>query len=442
MFGLLKKKISGFIEKLTKREEDKGEPEQHEKKEEPELAIKPEEQARTTEQHEKTGEKPIQPIEKTKPAIKPEEHPARTIEQPERVHKIEAPKPIRPEKTEEKPAPKEQIRQTPIQAAQQPQQETKVQLPQPTQGKPVLQQPKERELAPKLGLVSKVKSFFVREVEIKESEIAPLLDELHWAMLESDVSLDTAEHITQRLKEELTGKKIEKDKLNEKLRESVKRVLTETLSSQTLDLTEYIHAKGKPVKILFLGPNGAGKTTTIAKVAHYLKSKGISSVLAASDTFRAAAIEQISHHGEKLDVRVIKHDYAADPSAVAFDAIAHAKAKGIDVVLIDTAGRQETNYNLLKEMEKINRVVNPDLKLFVGEAVAGHAIVEQAKAFNDSLHLDGIILTKLDCDAKGGTSFSLGHELRLPIVFMGCGQGYDDLKKFDAEWIVSNVLAE
>ncbi|HLD76092.1 MAG TPA: signal recognition particle-docking protein FtsY [Candidatus Norongarragalinales archaeon] len=297
-------------------------------------------------------------------------------------------------------------------------------------------------MEPKIGFLSKIKSVFTNEVQIQEKEILPLLNDLNMAMLESDVSLDTADHLSIQLKERLVGQKIQKDQLAQKVRQTVRTVLAETLSGQTLNLASYIRSREKPVKILFLGPNGAGKTTTLAKVAHQLKKEGLFCVLAAGDTFRAAAIEQLSHHASKIGVKVIKHQYASDPAAVAFDAIAHAKTHHLDAVLIDTAGRQETNYNLLKEMEKINRVVKPDLKLFVGEAVAGHAIVEQAKAFHEALKLDGIVLTKLDCDAKGGTSFSLCHELKIPIVYLGVGQGYDDLRPFDAIWLLDNVLAE
>ncbi|MBI2445254.1 signal recognition particle-docking protein FtsY [Candidatus Micrarchaeota archaeon] len=304
------------------------------------------------------------------------------------------------------------------------------------------EQPKERKLEAKIGILSQIKGLISREVQIQPSELEPMLDELNMALLESDVTLDTAEHIVTTIKTQLSGRKVDKSRVQAEIQAAVKTALVEILDKPQLDLIDYIRQHDKPVKILFLGPNGAGKTTTLAKIAHYLKENDVRCVLAAADTFRAAAIEQLQHHGQALQVPVIKHQYGADPAAVAFDAIAHAKAHGLDVVLIDTAGRQETNYNLLKEMEKINRVVQPDLKLFIGEAVAGHALVEQAKAFNASLKLDGVVLTKVDCDAKGGTSFSVSHEVGVPIVLLGTGQGYDDIRTFDAAWLVSNVLAE
>ena len=202
-----------------------------------------------------------------------------------------------------------------------------------------------------------------------------------------------------------------------------------------------VKAKGEVAVVLFIGPNGSGKTTTIAKLAKQLQDRGITAVIAAGDTFRKAAIEQAQMHGDRLGVRVVKHAYGADPTAVAFDAIAHAKANNIACVLIDTAGRQETNYNLVKEMEKMDRVLAPHLKIFVGEAIAGNALVEQVKKFNAAVKLDGIILTKLDCDAKGGGALSIAFETKLPVLFVGVGQEYSDLKPFDAEWIVDNVFA-
>ncbi len=312
-----------------------------------------------------------------------------------------------------------------------------------TTPKPATNEPaKERKLEAKLGILSQIKGLITREVQIQPSELEPMLEELNMALLESDVTLDTAEHIVATIKQQLSGKKVDKNRVQAEIQAAVKTALIDVLDKPPLDLIEFIRSHDKPVKILFLGPNGAGKTTTLAKITHYFKQNDLRCVLAAADTFRAAAIEQLQHHGAALQVPVIKHQYGADPAAVAFDAIAHAKAHGADVVLIDTAGRQETNYNLLKEMEKINRVVQPDLKLFIGEAVAGHALVEQAKAFHQTMKLDGVVLTKVDCDAKGGTSFSVSHEVGVPIVLLGTGQDYGDIRTFDAAWLVSNVLAE
>jgi len=194
------------------------------------------------------------------------------------------------------------------------------------------------------------------------------------------------------------------------------------------------------VKILFLGPNGHGKTTTIAKFVHMLQKNGFSCVISASDTFRAAAIEQTMEHAERLGVTAIKHQYGADPTAVAFDAIKHAEAKGIDVVLIDTAGRQETDRNLIEQLKKISRVVNPDLKLFVVEGIVGNAVIEQVTQFNAAIPLNGVILTKIDCDAKGGTAISIKKATGIPVLYLGVGQGYDDLVPFTTDYIVSRLM--
>ncbi|NUN11442.1 signal recognition particle-docking protein FtsY [Candidatus Micrarchaeota archaeon] len=298
-----------------------------------------------------------------------------------------------------------------------------------------------KDLKPKLGLFTQIKSAFTNKVTITEKETEPVFADLEIALLESDVSFDTAQFLIADLKKRLVGKQVGKNELQTSIQEEIKNSFEEILkqSENTSFITE-LRKASKPVKILFLGPNGAGKTTTIAKLSYLLKQEGLTSVISASDTFRAAAIEQASIHGEKLGVKVVKHQYGSDPSAVAFDAIEHAKSKSIDVVLIDTAGRQETNQNLLREMEKINRVVKPDYKIFIGEAIAGHAVIEQAKAFHEKVKLDGVILTKLDCDAKGGTSLSLAHDLNVPILFIGLGQEYSDLKEFDADFILKNIV--
>ena len=187
----------------------------------------------------------------------------------------------------------------------------------------------------------------------------------------------------------------------------------------------------QPFVIVFFGINGTGKTTTIAKIANLLLKNKISCVLAASDTFRAASIEQLQIHADKLKIKLIKHDYGADPAAVAFDAIKHAKAHKIDVVLIDTAGRMHTKENLLSEMEKICRVTKPDLKIFVAESIAGNDAIQQAKNFNETIGIDGAILTKADVDEKGGTAISISYIIKKPIFFLGTGQNYSDLKSFD-----------
>ena len=185
--------------------------------------------------------------------------------------------------------------------------------------------------------------------------------------------------------------------------------------------------------------NGSGKTTTIAKIAKLLQENRLKVVIAASDTFRAAAIHQLQEHADRLGVKLIKHDYGSDPAAVAFDAIKYAEAHGIDVVLIDTAGRLHSNVNLMAEMEKVARVAKPDLKIFVGESITGNDCVEQARSFNNAIGIDGIILAKADVDEKGGAAISVSYVTKKPILYLGTGQEYDDLEPFSAEAVVDSL---
>jgi fused signal recognition particle receptor len=201
---------------------------------------------------------------------------------------------------------------------------------------------------------------------------------------------------------------------------------------EPFDIAEKIkEKKDKPYVILFCGINGSGKTTTIAKIADSLKRRRISCVLAAADTFRAASIEQIKEHSEKIGIKTISHEYGSDPASVGFDAIKYAEKNSIDCVLIDTAGRMHTSKNLLKEIEKISRVCEPDIKIFVGESITGNDVIEQAKTFNWEIKIDGIVLTKADIDEKGGTALSVGYVTKKPILYLGTGQHYDDIEVFD-----------
>ncbi|MBI5224543.1 signal recognition particle-docking protein FtsY [Candidatus Micrarchaeota archaeon] len=305
---------------------------------------------------------------------------------------------------------------------------------------------KDRDLKPKIGIFSQLKGFFTGDIEIKESDTRELFDQFELALMESDVSYQTSQALVSDLKSRLIGKKVRSGKIQEEVRREIAFALASIFQTSKSSFYEKINeSKSKsqlPFIVLFLGPNGMGKTTTIAKIAHNLKKRGITSVISASDTFRAAAIEQSVIHGEKLGIKIIKHTYGSDPAAVAFDAINYAKSHGIDVVLIDTAGRQDTNINLLMEMQKIVRVVKPSLKVFIAEAIAGSSLVNQVRTFNEKLGLDGIVLTKLDCDAKGGGSLSIAYECKLPVYFVGVGQGYDDLLEFNEEWIIKNIMAE
>ncbi len=297
-----------------------------------------------------------------------------------------------------------------------------------------------RELKPELKVARKVKAVFKKEIRLKEADISNMLFELELSLLEADVNEHVAKTFCDEIKKRLLSEKVPAKDASTFIKERIKETLKELMRTEKLDLITMIKNSEKPFKILFLGPNGAGKTTTIAKLTFLLKKHGFSSIWAASDTFRAASIEQLAEHAKKLNVRLIKHTYGADPAAVAYDAINAAKSSNIDVVMIDTAGRQETNRNLIEELRKIDRVVKPNIKIFVGEAFAGKNLVEQAKQFDKALNIDAFIITKIDTDAKGGSTLSLIYELKKPVIFIGTGQSYADLKPFDAEEIIERII--
>lgn len=331
--------------------------------------------------------------------------------------------------------------QIPERTLQQPQAK-QLQRPKHIEEKSLAKKPliEKREIKPELKAPSKIKTVFRREISLKEQDIANMLFELELSLLEADVNESTAEHFCEEIKRQLLAEKIPAKNIEGFVKKRIKDILRELMQTERIDLISLIKHSEKPFKILFLGPNGAGKTTTIAKLTVLLKEHGLSSIWAASDTFRAASIEQLEEHAEKLNIRLIKHNYGADPAAVAYDAINAAKSANIDVVMIDTAGRQETNRNLIEELKKIARVVNPNLKIFVGEAFAGKNLVEQAKQFNDAIGIDAFIITKLDTDAKGGTMLSLLHEIKKPVIFIGTGQSYEDLRPFNIDEIIERIV--
>lgn len=228
------------------------------------------------------------------------------------------------------------------------------------------------------------------------------------------------------------------------MEQTLRKVLLDTLTvGGETDLTGVVEKKRaakEPCVIVFVGINGSGKTTTIAKTAKFLMKRGYSVVIACSDTYRAGSIEQLEEHAKRLGVRMIKHQYGSDAAAVAYDAVNHAKTKGINVVLIDTAGRMQTDVNLMKEMEKITRVVSPDLIVFVGDALTGNDAVRQAQEFDKFVHISGSILTKVDADAKGGAAISIAQVTKKPILLIGTGQKYEDLELFKPELLVNRIL--
>ncbi len=277
--------------------------------------------------------------------------------------------------------------------------------------------------------------------KIKESKIEDILWDLKVSLLEADVALSVVEEIQEKVKEDLVGKKISrKYDLEDVVEASLKEAVKTALKTEEIEFDEKIKKAEKPFSIMFVGVNGTGKTTTIAKIAQKLQNQGYSCVLAAADTFRAGALEQIQEHGDNLGLKVIKHSKGSDPAAVAYDALEHAEARGKEIVLIDTAGRMQTDKNLMNEMEKIKRVAEPDMIIFVGDALAGSDAVEQAKEFEKSVGIDGVVLTKIDADAKGGAALSIGHAVGRPMLFVGTGEDYEDLVEFDEEWMVKRLF--
>ena len=285
------------------------------------------------------------------------------------------------------------------------------------------------------------KSLFERKIKGKDLEEA--LWDLEIALLESDVAVSVSEEIVETVKKELVGTKRKwRQDVGALVEQALRDGILKVLDVNGLDFDEIIKNTPKPVTIVFTGINGTGKTTTIAKVAYRLKNQGYSVVLAAGDTYRAGALEQIARHAENLGVKLVKHKQGADPAAVIYDAVQYARAKHKDVVLADTAGRIHTNVNLMNQLKKIERVIDADLVVFVDEALAGNDAVERALQFNTTMAIDGSILTKVDADSKGGTAISIAHATNKPILFLGVGQNYEDIIKFDPQWLMTRLFDE
>ena len=302
----------------------------------------------------------------------------------------------------------------------------------------------EEELDPKLKL--DYETFRPEERDsgavIREKHLENVLWEMELALMESDVAVEALEEMKAIIKKRLVGLRVEnRAAITPTIEKALKASLVELLSKTTFDPQTLLEKRDGPLVIAFVGVNGTGKTTTIARITDWLQQNGKSVVMAASDTFRAGAIEQLELHAERLGCKFIKHQAGGDPAAVAFDAVEHAKAKHRDIVMIDTAGRMQTNSNLMDEMKKIKRVAKPDLIMFVGDSLAGNDAVDQARKFHEAVGIDAVVLTKLDVDAKGGAALSISSAIGQPIAFVGIGQDYGDLMPFDAAWIVERIFA-
>jgi fused signal recognition particle receptor len=293
------------------------------------------------------------------------------------------------------------------------------------------------------GLGRKAKSFAKGRFVIEEEDLEEPLWNLEMALLESDVEMTVAEEILDAIEENLVG---ETRKFTEStgsiVEDALRDALLDVISVGQFDFEERIRAADKPIVIVFTGVNGVGKTTTIAKMSRFFEQRGLSSVMANGDTYRAGANEQIRGHADALGAKLISHEQGGDPAAVLYDAVEYAEANDVDVVLGDTAGRLHTDQDLMAQLEKIDRVVDPDMTLFVDEAVAGQDAVNRARQFNDAAAIDGTILSKADADSQGGAAISIAHVTGKPILFLGVGQGYDDLERFDPNAMVDRLLGE
>ncbi|QRV16800.1 signal recognition particle-docking protein FtsY [Haloterrigena salifodinae] len=293
------------------------------------------------------------------------------------------------------------------------------------------------------GFGTKARSLVKGKFVIEEEDLEAPLHELEMALLSSDVEMGVTEEILDNLRDELVGEtRSFTTSTGDVIEEALRDAIYDVISVGQFDFDERIAAADKPVTIVFTGVNGVGKTTSIAKLSRYFEERGYSTVTANGDTYRAGANEQIEQHAEALGTKLITHEQGGDPAAVLYDGVEYAEANDIDIVLGDTAGRLHTNEGLMDQLEKIDRVVGPDMTLFVDEAVAGQDAVNRAREFNEAAEIDGAILTKADADSNGGAAISIAHVTGKPILFLGVGQGYDDIDPFDPDEMVDRLLED
>ncbi|HLD06918.1 MAG TPA: signal recognition particle-docking protein FtsY [Candidatus Nanoarchaeia archaeon] len=377
---------------------------------------------------------PPLPVSPPAPAAKPEQPPSLPMQEQAPAPRIS-------------PSPREQAHKPAAETAPAPAPKHPPAMPPPAQKKQqpsspspppaAAPHPREEQQAPQRGIFQRITERFTKTV-ISSQKFDEFFTELEIALLESNVAIEVIEKIRDDLKQEIVDKQFARGKMEHIIAENLKKSIRELFAAPAIDLFARMREK-KPFVICMVGVNGSGKTTAIAKLATLLQGKGKSVVFAAADTFRAASIEQLQEHATVLGVKVIRHDYGSDPAAVAFDAVSYARSRGIDAVLIDTAGRLHSNANLVDEMKKIIRVAKPDLTLFVGESITGNDCVEQARQFSEAIPVDGIILTKADIDEKGGAAVSVSYVTKKPILYLGTGQQYRDLQEFRPEMVTENL---
>ena len=291
------------------------------------------------------------------------------------------------------------------------------------------------------GRLKRAAAFATGKIIIEEDDLEDPLWNLEMALLESDVEMNVAEEILDTIRGKMIGEtRAQVETTGELVETALHDALYDVISVGQFDFDRRVEEADKPVTIVFTGVNGVGKTTSIAKLSRYFENRGLDVVMANGDTYRAGANEQIREHADALGTKLISHEQGGDPAAVLYDAVEYAEANDVDVVLGDTAGRLHTSNDLMAQLEKIDRVVDPDMTLFVDEAVAGQDAVERAKTFNDAAEIDGTVLTKADADSNGGAAISIAYVTGRPILFLGVGQGYDDIERFDPERLVDRLV--
>jgi len=440
MFNFFKDKFKKVLSKFSKDVEEEIEeaPKPEEKEEKP----VEEEKKEVKEESKKEKAKEKEEIKEEKKKVeeaeeKPKEEERVVKEEKEAEEKPKEEKEVKEEEIEEPEEKSEEIKEKPVEEEKKEIEEVFEKEEKPEKVEEVKEELVEEKPEKKKGFFQKITEIISKKA-LSEKQFDELFFELEVVLMENNVAVEVIEKIKQDLKQELVEKPIIRRKVKDIIIETLKKSLNELFDVDKINLIEKAKEK-KPFIICFVGINGSGKTTTIAKICKLLQKNNLKCVLAAADTFRAASIEQLQLHADKLGVRMIKHDYGSDSAAVAYDAIKYAQAKKQDVVLIDTAGRLHSNVNLMDEVKKLVRVAKPDLTLFIGESITGNDCVEQAKKFNEIVGIDGIILTKSDVDEKGGAAISISYVTKKPILYLGTGQEYDDLKEFDPEIIISGI---
>jgi len=397
MFDFLKKKLKDSVEKLTKKTEEPLPPAEIPRAEKPAEAPKPK-------------------MEKAVPGIeKPHKLERRRLKERRR---LQSPSGAETPSVEKEPA------------------------PEPEPSEPTIEREVEKPEQEKRGFLGRFREKVTTRA-LSDSDIEDFFQETESGMLEANVALEVVDFMKKSLKEKLAEKQAKRFGAKDFVREAFEDSLYEVVNQGDINLESVIKkamSEGRPACLIFLGFNGSGKTTSIAKLAHYLKERGHTPVIAAADTFRAASIEQLEVHGEKLGVKVIKHQYGADSAAVVFDAVKFAKTKGNDIVLADTAGRSHADKNLMDELSKVVRVNKPDLKVLVVDSLTGNDAVEQAKTFQKAAGVDAIVLTKIDVNKKGGAILSVCYAIKKPILFLGSGQDYNSIEMFEPRRFVKELL--